>query len=421
MMAKRKKAKKGWSCSFKAYGIATVRVRERSGDGILCLEIREKGKPAKWETLGHKDRARGIEEARLRQAQLVAGLGKCHDATSGPTLGVVLDGYHARLRERGAIGDVRPTFVADAAVRADYWKAVLGAHTDPATITHDDIERVNGKRKAGLLDAHGHPVPKVNARPVSDTSVAADLALLRAACRWAVHKKRLLKVNPLDGFELPEEKNPRRAFATADRFEATLAVADKVFMELRGPGYKAKVTSYLPDLLVIAYGTGRRIGAILGLRYEDLRLTATEDEPYGAINWPAETDKMGMEWRAPMSERVRGAADRILVDREVGLRARWKASPYLFPSVKDPTRPMERTLASLWLREAERLANLPKLDGTTWHAYRRGWATARKSYPLADVAKAGGWKDTATLRTAYTQADRATVRKVVLEPQELRD
>jgi hypothetical protein len=31
-----------------------------------------------------------------------------------------------------------------------------------------------------------------------------------------------------------------------------------------------------------------------------------------------------------------------------------------------------------WLREAEKHAKLPKLDGSLWDAYRRAWATSRE-------------------------------------------
>ena len=109
------------------------------------------------------------------------------------------------------------------------------------------------------------------------------------------------------------------------------------------------------------------------------------------------------------------------MDREVGLRARWLDSPWLFPSPRNAGSPLAKDLASAWLEEAEALAKVPKLDGSLWHAYRRGWATARKQYPLADVAAAGGWKDTTTLRTVYTQADPATIRRVVLDAPELRN
>lgn len=71
--------------------------------------------------------------------------------------------------------------------------------------------------------------------------------------------------------------------------------------------------------------------------------------------------------------------------------------------------------------EAEKLAGLPKHDGSLWHAYRRGWATARKSLPDVDVAAAGGWKSTETLRRVYQQPDAQTMLKVVLEAPELRE
>lgn len=45
------------------------------------------------------------------------------------------------------------------------------------------------------------------------------------------------------------------------------------------------------------------------------------------------------------------------------------------------------------------------MEGSSWHAYRRGWATARKHLPDVDIAAAGGWKNAITLKTVYQQAD----------------
>jgi hypothetical protein len=73
------------------------------------------------------------------------------------------------------------------------------------------------------------------------------------------------------------------------------------------------------------------------------------------------------------------------------------------------------------VRAAEVLAELPKQDGSLWHAFRRGWATSRKHLPDVDVAAAGGWKSTETLRRCYQQPDEASVLRVVLEPVELRE
>ena len=73
------------------------------------------------------------------------------------------------------------------------------------------------------------------------------------------------------------------------------------------------------------------------------------------------------------------------------------------------------------LREGEKLAGLQTQKGTLRHAYRRKWVTERKHLPDVDVAAAGGWKDTESLKTAYQQADQATMLKVVLEAGELRE
>ncbi|MCR4342232.1 MAG: hypothetical protein NUW01_20335 [Gemmatimonadaceae bacterium] len=70
---------------------------------------------------------------------------------------------------------------------------------------------------------------------------------------------------------------------------------------------------------------------------------------------------------------------------------------------------------------AERHAGLPKLDGSTWHAYRRKWASERKHLPLPDVAAAGGWKDTQTLLTCYQAADANTMLTVMSETRKVTD
>ncbi len=415
-MARRKKR---WSFSVGVYG-CSVRAYERADGGNLWLEIRERGPDGRirprYEALGHGDKGQAVEEAKDRHTRLAQGL-PLRNPT--PTLSVVLDAFVARQQARA--NELRPAAVADATRQAAFWKAALGSEVDPAAVTQDDLEAVMRRRRSGECGPRGEPVPPEDRRPVRTRAVASDLEFLRAALRWAVHKKRLLRVNVMDGFEIPDEPNPRRPIATADRYEATRARADQVTMELRGGGKRVAVPSYLPELLDLAYATGRRISAITALRFADLRLEATAEAPYGAIVWPAETDKMGREWVAPMDARARAAVDRILVDRELGLRARWPDSPWCFPSPRNPSRPLSKDLASEWLERAETLAEVPKLDGSLWHAYRRGWATARKHYPLADVAAAGGWKDTTTLRTVYTQADAATVRRVVLEPTEVRE
>jgi hypothetical protein len=77
--------------------------------------------------------------------------------------------------------------------------------------------------------------------------------------------------------------------------------------------------------------------------------------------------------------------------------------------------------ASRWLRRAEDLAGLERLEATLWHAYRRLWATARKGLPDVDVAQAGGWSSLDALKVAYQRPDSETVLRVVTHASELRE
>ncbi|OLC41923.1 MAG: hypothetical protein AUH75_05370 [Gemmatimonadetes bacterium 13_1_40CM_4_65_7] len=203
-----------------------------------------------------------------------------------------------------------------------------------------------------------------------------------------------------------------RPVASTDRYEALRRVSDQVMMEVRWGKEWQKQRSYLSELLDLAYGTGRRISAILALRYEDLRLDA---KPHGAICWPAATDKQGRETTAPISPAVRAALDRVMNDRPgIGCLC-------LFPSPTDRNKSVTYERVRTWLLEAEALAQLPKQKGSLWHAFRRAWATARKHHPLKDTAAAGGWASTETLVRCYQQPDEETMLEVVLNGAELRE
>jgi len=83
--------------------------------------------------------------------------------------------------------------------------------------------------------------------------------------------------------------------------------------------------------------------------------------------------------------------------------------------------PVRYERASNWLLRGEKLARVGKQDGSLWHAYRRKWATERKHLPDVDVAAAGGWKETTSLKGCYQQVDEATMLDVVLGGGELRE
>ncbi len=142
-----------------------------------------------------------------------------------------------------------------------------------------------------------------------------------------------------------------------------------------------------------------------------------KDAPwYGEIEWPGSTDKLGRTWTTPINELARAALDRVLEQRPA-----FNLDGYLFPSPRKPGEPIRGDVTSKWLKQAEKLAGVPKQDGSLWHAYRRLWATERKDLPVQDVAQAEGWKDLKTLQTVYQQADTATTYAVVTHRSRERD
>jgi hypothetical protein len=254
--------------------------------------------------------------------------------------------------------------------------------------------------------------------PLRDGALDSDFSWLSSVFNWALrHKlatgKRLLEHNPLHDCHWPREKNIRRPIASHDRYLRTIAKADEV-----------DETGRLRLILALARFTGRREGAIVQLRASDVMLSteriayalagAGKDEglavhmPHGAIQWSAETDKQGILHITPISPETRAELERYLSRNPRGL-----ANVPLFPSPKDVTLAVSRTIASRWLIRAERLANVSKLTGGAFHPYRRLWASERKHLSNIDVASAGGWKSTKTL-AIYQQSDPIAVLAAVV-------
>jgi integrase len=229
-----------------------------------------------------------------------------------------------------------------------------------------------------------------------------DFVALSIAINWAIGEE-LLEVNPLatkrarDAMRIHHEQS--RPVADATRYAKLKAIADQ-----------------MPDdfgvLLDVAWHTGHRISAILGLRWKDVSFAKTDDAPHGTIRWYAGaiTDKKKHDHVLPMNAVVSAALEAW--KKEAGVIG---ASPkWVFESPKEAKKPMERSVAKHWLWRAETLAKLDHEKGGGWHAFRRGWATSRKHLPLKDVAAGGGWTDTASVLECYQHSDKATTRAVAL-------
>ena len=253
--------------------------------------------------------------------------------------------------------------------------------------------RVAGLKPSDAADYQAH-------RQAEGVRVAArsDLMALRIACNWA-RREGLLDVNPLapEKVKLQRTQKPRRPVADERRY-----------LTLRG------VANQLPPmfgvLLDLAWSTGRRIGAVLGLRWQDIDFEQSESAPHGQVRWyagRAHTTK-AHDQVVPINTLAREALERWR-DECPGI-----GNSYVFPTMKNPAKPIGRHHAKEWLGKAEQLAGLEHVAHDGWHGFRRGWATQRKHLPLVDVAEAGGWYDTGTLVKSYQHSDPKT-RLAVIE------
>jgi len=131
------------------------------------------------------------------------------------------------------------------------------------------------------------------------------------------------------------------------------------------------------------------------------------------VRWRGSTDKKGREWLVPVPESL------VASVKAYRVRMGGMFGGLMFPDQKDHSVATDRHEFRNWLEIAEQKAELPKLDGALWHAYRRGWATSRKHLPVSDVAAVGGWRDFGTLLKCYTQADSDTMLAVMESPKKV--
>lgn len=402
-----------WTRSLGERGLR-VRLFQKRPNGGFFRAVWVAGRGRDQASLGTRDRQEAERLGRLLLAELLRG-----DAPAPPgrlTLGELWRRYE---RECVTYLDNKPETRRDDAARVGILLAFFGERCDVRTLTARDQAAYSARRKAGgLVSANGKAT-----RPVRARSAEMDLVLLHAMLSWATTVRtpngaRLLESNPLAGVRREREQNPARPVASWERFERTRAAMQALQAEaearlaenpdsmLAEPERTRWVKIELA--LVLAEGTGRRLGSIRQLRWEDV------DFERRTIRWRAEFDKKGKEWIVPVPA--------SLVEELRQFRKRLGAiTGWIFPGERKPEQPMDRHLFDRWLHVAEKKAELPKLVGGLWHPYRRKWATERKHHSLKDVAAAGGWKDTDTLLTCYQHPDAETLLAVMSEPRKVRD
>jgi integrase len=386
-----------WSLTLGERG-SRVRVFQETAGGVFYREMWIPGRGRSKISLRTTSRteARARAEAFLR-AVLDAGMPR---QRAPLTLGELWTRYQ---QECPAYRDNAETTRADKIARAELLLLAFGKDMPVEMLALADVERYSETRRRGTGWPDGHTTEPVRAR-----SVAADLQLLRTMIRWATtvrlpDRSWLLAENPLRGLTLPTEPNPKRPVATFDRFvivrDAVRALAVEAATDLRYRWLRLELA------LVLVEATGRRIGSVAALRWEDVQ----QDPP--AIRWRAEHDKKGRDAVIPIPVELLNEIRRLRA--QLGAFA----DGYVFADRKGGH--WSTDLLAQLLRQAEQRAKVPKQRGGAWHPYRRKWATERKALPIADVKEAGGWKDTATLLTCYQQPDEHTLLAVVSSPNKL--
>jgi integrase len=384
-----------WSRSLGNRGVR-VRLFEKRSGGQFYRAVWIPGRGEDRRGLATSDRA----EADRLGKELLSALLRNEEVTAPEilTLGRLWERYS---KECVAFLDNTARSRKDAEGHAEVLLGFFGKDCDVRGLTEQDqLAFVRQRLAGGIVCGKDRTTEAVRAR-----SAEVDLQLLHTMLRWAVtfripSGKRLLDQNPLAGVRRPREKNPKRPLATWDRYEATRRTVQELAEQAKSEAARRKWLK-LALALILAEATGRRLGAIRQLRWDDIDLSAR------MIRWRAETDKKGKEWIVPIPP---GLYEDIHTFR---MKLGSVFGELVFPSHSDPARAVSRDSFDHLLREAEKKAKLPKLDGSLWHAYRRAWATSRKSLPVVDVAAAGGWSDIGTLLKCYQQADNETLLQVM--------
>ncbi|HVX40449.1 MAG TPA: tyrosine-type recombinase/integrase [Gemmatimonadaceae bacterium] len=384
-----------------------VRLFQKRKDGPFYRAVWLSGEGINQRPLGTKDKDEALRLGKLLLSELLKG------EKASTQLKTLMLGQLWKLFSTECVEflDNKARTRKDANARAKVLLAYFGEQFPVADLTVDDQRRYEQARLAGGIEV----TPGEKTRKSRARTPEADMVLLHAMLRWGTTKRLpdgryLLDRNPLQNVRRLREKNKKQERATWERFEATMAAMKRLQVEAEEAEDDAARVRWIRMrfALFLAEATGRRLGSIRQLRWEDFQYDR------GVLYWRAEADKKGYNWEIPMPPPFMETARAF--QRELGA-----ITGSVFAAEKADDGIMDRHLFDKWLTVAERTAGLRKLDGAMWHAYRRKWATERKHLNPKDVAAAGGWKDVATLLEVYQQSDEASVLAVMSEPKKLRE
>lgn len=407
--------KNGWTISLGQRG-RRVKLFQNGKDGFFYREVFQPGGSRDRKSLGTRDRDEAERIGRELLSMLLVG--QMPKRPSVVRLGELAEAF---ITECPMFLDNAPKTQADWRSRIAVIRGAIGDERDVRTLTENDVRQYEARRKAGGIRYGDGKVTGA----VRQRSAQADIKLLKQMLYWActrtVGGQRWLDQNPLQYVRVQRERDVRRPVASFDRYEATVKAmrdlqrkydeesraADSMKARRRA---ESRLASWVRAemALWLLETTGRRRGAIMGLRWSDFDVAAKR------VTWRADEDK-------GKKTRVVPYPDSFFATMRDFQRRLGAVGGYVFARTDDPERPAPPELLSQWIRKAEDHAGLPKLTGGTTHPYRRKWRSERNHLPLKAVAHAGGWDDFDTMIRCYDHPEDADVLMATSETRKRRE
>ena len=277
-----------WTCSIGDRG-CRVRLFEKRRDGTYHRAVWIPGKREDQRPLGTTDREEALRLGRLLLAELMNG--EVQASPLAPlTLGELWRRYSSECAE---YLDNKERTREDSEARS---RILLGYFGE--TFRVDDFSRDHqraferARQAGGIVTTKGDVMGKTRAR-----SAESDAALLHTMLQWATTVRLpsgafLLQRSPLLGVTRIHEKNKKQPVATWERYEATVAAMQK----LQADGEEDDRLRWvrMEFALFLAERTGKRLGSIRQLRWEDFGFERQ------VVYWRPEADKKGYKWEVPM-------------------------------------------------------------------------------------------------------------------------
>ena len=268
-----------------------------------------------------------------------------------------------------------------------FWEAALGRSTDITDVTPSLV--ANAVRKENEARERD---PKRQA-----WSLKTQNHYLNAAVEtWGYAERHLKWITPAQNLEAVkrhqvDEDNSELAYQTAE-VHMLLPTLEEIDLRAWACGE-------------LAYIGGRRITAIRTLpsgcyRTESRIMPDVGAVEFGVVTFPARTDKARKRGAVYLVGAPKRAIEALLATPSV------QASGHLFPkgdlsAAEPPPLPITAKVLRAWLREAEDACGVAQIDGRSYHAFKRAFATDAEGSLEGASAQSGTTEE--TLRRIYRQ------------------